>query len=271
MTVHFEKADLHARVSVAIRVARDVGRHAATFRANAAQETLNVENKGLQDFVTVADRHAEETIRAALLGAFPADAFMGEEGGGAPGDGGVWVVDPIDGTTNFIRGFRHWAVSIAFVAGNRILAGAIYDAAQDAVFHAVAGEGAFKDGVPVRVANTVDPAKAMAMLGHSRQTSFDDYLETSRHLHALGVDYRRMGAAALGLLRVAEGVADVYFEKHLSAWDMLAGLLIAQEAGALVYTMPLVDLLANGGPVVVMAPGLSPVFSFLIGEAGLVE
>lgn len=269
--MHFERADLHARVAVAITVAREVGRHAAAFRAGAASEALNVENKGLQDFVTVVDKQAEDTIRAALLGAFPGDAFMGEEGGGEPGEGGVWVVDPIDGTTNFIRGFRHWAVSIAFVAGGRILAGAIYDAAQDVVFHAVAGEGAFKDGVPIGVSTTEDPARGMAMLGHSRQTSFDDYLETSRRLHALGVDYRRMGAAALGLVRVAEGVADVYFEKHLSAWDMLAGLLIAKEAGAQIHTLPLADLLVAGGPVVVMTPGLAPAFSFLVAEAGLTE
>lgn len=269
MTVHFEKADLQARVFAAIKVARGVGRNAAAFRASAAPEALHIENKGLQDFVTVADRQAEEMIRAALLGAFPADAFMGEEGGGAPGEGGAWVVDPIDGTTNFIRGFRHWAVSIAFIADGHILAGVIYDAAQDAVFHAIAGEGACKDGVPVRVSSNDDPARGMAMLGHSRRTSFEDYLDTSRRLHALGVDYRRMGAAALGLVRVAEGVADVYFEKHLSAWDMLAGLLIAKEAGALVYTKPLTELLSKGGPVAVMAPGLAPAFSFLIEDAAM--
>src|SRR5690606_4899749 len=159
-------------------------------------------------------------------------------------------------TTNFIRGFRHCGVSIAFVAGDRILIGVIYDAAQDRVFHALRGEGAFEDGVPIRAADTVDPAKAIAILGHSRRTDFEDYLDVSRRLYERGVDYRRMGAAAIGLVRVAEGVADLYYERHLSAWDMLAGVLIASEAGARIAVPPLPQMLADGGGVVACAAGL---------------
>ncbi|MEQ1408676.1 inositol monophosphatase family protein [Neorhizobium sp. Rsf11] len=269
MSLQFESSSLRARCEAAAAIARQVGQDTARFRQEALPDALGIENKGPQDFVTIADRRSEEAIRNALLAAFPEDAFMGEEGGGQSGERGTWVVDPIDGTTNFIRGFRHWGVSIAFVAGSEILIGAIYDAAQDKVFHAIRGEGAFKEGQPIAAAKTVDPAQAIAVLGHSRRTDFEDYLSVSRRLYERGIDYRRMGAAAIGLIRVAEGISDLYYERHLSAWDMLAGALIAKEAGATVAVPPLDRLLHRGGPVVAFAPGLGNEFSFLIEMEGL--
>ncbi|WP_117193309.1 inositol monophosphatase family protein [Rhizobium terrae] len=271
MASAFDLSALTPRAAVAIDVARDVGRQAAAFRTDARPETLGVENKGLQDFVTVADKQAEEAVRAALLARFPLDAFMGEEGGGNADESerGTWVVDPIDGTTNFIRGFRHWGVSIAFVAGGEILIGVIYDAAQDKVFHAIRGEGAFKEGQRIAAAKTSDPNHAIAILGHSRRTDFEDYLAISRKLYERGIDYRRMGAAAIGLIRVAEGVSDLYYERHLSAWDMMAGVLIASEAGAVVAIPPLGLLLRQGGPVVACSPGLEDEFAFLMDMEGL--
>jgi len=269
MASAFDLSSLTSRAAAAITVARRVGMQAAAFRAEALPETLGVENKGLQDFVTVADKRAEEAIRAALLGEFPNDSFMGEEGGGHSGERGTWVVDPIDGTTNFIRGFRHWGVSIAFVSGGEILVGVIYDAAQDRVFHAIRGEGAFKEGKPIAAARTSDPNHAIAILGHSRRTDFEDYLAISRKLYERGIDYRRMGAAAIGLIRVAEGVSDLYYERHLSSWDMLAGVLIASEAGATVAVPGLEELLTRGGPVVACSPGLTGEFAFLVEMEGL--
>lgn len=134
MPALFDPSAIHARAEAAIRIARQVGREAASFRQQANAGTLHVENKGLQDFVTIADRRAEQAIRDGLLARFPDDTFMGEESGGQSGTTGTWVVDPIDGTTNYIRGFRHWGVSIAFVADGRIEIGVIYDAAQDKFF-----------------------------------------------------------------------------------------------------------------------------------------
>ena len=265
----FDIASLKARAEAAISVARAVGRAAAAFRAEALPETLAVESKGTQDFVTVADKRAEGAIRTALLDAFSEDAFMGEEGGGVAGEGGTWVVDPIDGTTNYIRGFRHWGVSIAFVAAGEILVGVIYDAAQDKVFHAIRGEGAFKDGTAIRASTTTDPGHAIAILGHSRRTDFEDYLAVSRGLYDRGIDYRRMGAAAIGLVRVAEGISDLYYERQLSAWDMLAGILIAREAGVEVSAPMLAEMIARGGPVVACTPGLAAELAFLVEAAGL--
>ncbi|MFB9948482.1 inositol monophosphatase family protein [Rhizobium puerariae] len=268
----FDISSLQSRAEAAIALARRVGKEAAAFRAEALPETLGIENKGLQDFVTVADKRAEQAIRSVLLTEFPGDSFMGEEGGRSGesvDEGGTWVVDPIDGTTNFIRGFRHWGVSIAFVAGDEILVGVIYDAAQDRVFHAIRGQGAFKEGRPIAAARTSDPAQAIAILGHSRRTDFEDYLAISRRLYERGIDYRRMGAAAIGLIRVAEGISDLYYERHLSAWDMLAGVLIASEAGAAVAVPRLGELLRRGGPVVACAPTLAGEFAFLTEMEGL--
>ncbi|MCH4549879.1 MULTISPECIES: inositol monophosphatase family protein [Rhizobium] len=269
MSSAFDAAAIRARSEVAISVALKVGREAARFRRDSNPGTLAIENKGLQDFVTIVDRRAEQAIRDGLISRFPDDTFMGEESGGGSGEGGTWVVDPIDGTTNYIRGFRHWGVSIAFVAGSTVEIGVVYDATEDKVFHAIRGGGAFKDGLPVHVAATADPAHALVILGHSRKTSFDDHLALLRRLHERGMDYRRMGAAAIDLVRVAEGAADLYYERHLNAWDMLAGALIAKEAGAMVAMPPVYKLLAQGGPVIAHSPGLAGEFAFILDIEGL--
>jgi len=266
MSLPMDITSLRERAEAAIAVARRVGTETAKFRGEVRPEALAVEKKGMQDFVTVADKRAEQMIRDALLEHFPQDAFFGEEGGASRtvSSAGTWVVDPIDGTTNFIRGFRHWGVSIAFVAGDEILIGVIYDAAQNAVFSAVKGEGALREGQPISAAKTTDPSRGIAILGHSRRTDFEDYLDISRKLYETGMDYRRMGAAAIGLIRVAEGVADVYYERHLSAWDMLAGALIASEAGAVVALPPVSRLMAEGGPAFACAPGVVGAVEFLM-------
>lgn len=268
MLVIEEAADLEARAALAATLARQVGRDASALRAELGQAALSVENKGLQDFVTIADRRAEESIRSALLQAFPEDGFIGEESVAMPGRAGFWVVDPIDGTTNFIRGFRHWGVSIAYVADGRVQVGVIYDAAVDQVYEAIRGGGARKDGRPIQASPVTDPNRAIAVLGHSRRTSFGDYLEVARQLYEMGIDYRRMGAAAIGLVRVADGIADLYYEQHLNGWDMLAGALIAQEAGAVVLMPPLDVALRDGGPVIAGAAGLQKEFAFLRERAG---
>lgn len=254
--------DLAARAEQGSWIARRAGRAASAMREQLGASGLMIENKGLQDFVTVADQRTEQYIRKALARRFPEDGFVGEESGGVP-QGNIWVVDPIDGTTNFIRGFRHWGVSMAFVANGRVEVGVVYDAALDKVYSAVRGGGAFKDGVSIHASTIAQGERAIAILGHSRKTSFDDYLALSHRLYDKGIDYRRMGAAAIGLVRVADGIADLYFERYLNAWDMLAGGLIAHEAGAEVLMPPLDDVLANGGGMLAIAPGLSKELGFL--------
>jgi myo-inositol-1(or 4)-monophosphatase len=255
------KASFVARAEEASRIARRDGRAAAAFRKKGAS-SLSVTNKGHQDFVTIADQQAERSIQAGLERHFPNDGFVGEETGGAP-SGAFWAVDPIDGTTNFIRGLRHWGVSMAFVANGKVQVGVIYDAAFDTVYSAVRAAGAFKDGQPIHVSATSDPNRALAIIGHSRRTSFTVYTKVAKQLYARGIDYRRMGAAAIGLVRTADGIADLYYEQHLNAWDMLAGALIAQEAGADVLMPSLETALATGGPVLAATPGLAGELSFI--------
>lgn len=255
------KASLAERVTEATRIARRVGRAAAALRRQGLSG-LDIANKGLQDFVTIADQRAERSIRTALKRRFSSDGFLGEESGGTPSEA-FWVVDPIDGTTNYIRGLRHWGVSMAFVANGKVRVGVVYDAAFDMVYSAVRGGGAFKDGQSIRVSTTSDPNRALAILGHSRRTSFAAYTKVTRQLYARGIDYRRMGAAAIGLVRTADGTADLYYEQYLNAWDMLAGGLIATEAGADVRMPPLDEALAQGGPVLAAAPGLSDHLKFI--------
>ena len=262
------RLDIAARARLAEEIARNVGREARAFRDSQGEAALAVENKGLQDFVTIADRRAEQSIRAAIAAGFPEDGFMGEESGGLPRRAGTWVVDPIDGTTNYIRGFRHWGVSIAFVADGVVEIGVIYDAALDQVYRATNGGGAFRDGKPIRASAVTEPARAMAMLGHSRGTSFTDFLAVAQNLYDQGIDFRRMGAAAIGLVRVADGTADLYYELQLNAWDMLAGALIAREAGAVVMMADLDTMLEKGGPVIAGAPGLQPSFAMMRAQAG---
>jgi myo-inositol-1(or 4)-monophosphatase len=263
-----EKLDLSARLAVATEVTRSVGREASAFRESSGSAALQIEDKGPQDFVTVADKRAEASIRAAVTANFPNDGFMGEEGGGERSGQALWVVDPIDGTTNFIRGFRHWGVSIAVVADNKIQIGVVYDAAVDKVYSAVRGSGAFKDGQRIKSSTLTDPLKGLAILGHSRRTDFNEYQRLGRELYDLGIDCRRMGAAAIDLVRVADGVADLYYEQHLFGWDMLAGALIAHEAGAQVLIPALDQALTEGGAVIAVAAGLISRIGFLREAAG---
>lgn len=254
---------VQSRVDFAIQLARETGRAALAFRSESNLAELGVEVKGPQDFVTLADRKAEETIHTALRNSFPKDGFMGEETGGVADNKCMWVVDPIDGTTNYMRGFRYWGVSIAFVVGDNVEIGIIYDATMDAVYSAVRGGGAFKDGKPISASNITDPHKAMAIVGHSRQTSFDEYITVLKTFYDMGMDYRHMGAAAIGLVRVADGTADVFYERHLHGWDMLAGARIAREAGADVFMPSVNTSIKDGGAIVANTIGLNAQYAFL--------
>lgn len=245
--------DLQQRLMCARQLAAKAGREAAEMHAEALR---SVARKGLQDFVTLADKRTEETIRDALARAFPEDGFLGEETGRQPGTNGVWIVDPIDGTTNYIRGLRHWGVSIAFLRAGHIELGCIFDATTDQVWHARRGGDAFCGDERVSVSACDRPDEALAILGHSRRTSFSEYQAVLARLHDLGMDHRVLGSAALGLLRVAAGAAELFYEAHLNSWDVAAGVLIAREAGGIVSMPPLETFLKQGGPVAACAPGM---------------
>lgn len=255
---------LAARHDFARDLAETIGAYARELQLDG--ESLAVASKGLQDFVTSADKACEALIRAAINDAFPDDGFMGEESGGAIGHGPTWVIDPIDGTNNYMRGLPNWGVSIALVAAGEIVLGAVFDGTNGQVYHACKGCGAFAGDTPLRVSRNADPQTALAITGHSRRTPIGPYLKLLETLHDLGFDHRRPGAAALGLLRVAEGKAELFHEAHLNSWDVLAGLLIAREAGAHIDHPPLPELLRQGGSIWATAPALRPRLDALVGK-----
>jgi myo-inositol-1(or 4)-monophosphatase len=194
------------------------------------------------DVVTEVDREAEALIRRRLAEARPDDGFLGEESGAAEGSSGLtWVVDPIDGTVNFLYGIPHYAVSIAVVEGEpdpqrwRALAGCVVNAGTGEVFEATAGGGAFLDGVPLTVAEPVELSQALVATGFA----YDAGVRAEQGALVASLvsrvrDIRRMGTASLDFCAVAAGRMDAYVERTLKPWDHAAGALIAAEAGALV-------------------------------------
>lgn len=248
---------LSERLDFACRLARNVGLEALRYWNERGVEGLDTEAKGLQDFVTKADKDAEHTIRTELARMFPEDGFIGEETGGAVDSGGYWVVDPIDGTANYLRGLRHWGVSIAFVQDGKTRLGIVHDSPTDRLYHAQLGSGAYREGKPISVSSTKDPHAALGILGTSRRNSIEDYLRQIRALFDAGVEHRKIGSAAIGIVRMAEGTVDFYYESHLNSWDALAAVLIAQEAGAMIRVPELDAFMANGGETFCATPALS--------------
>ncbi len=249
-----EGSALDERLDAAMTAAREAGRLALDYAANRA--SLRIDMKNPQDFVTEADKELELKIRSALQQQFPDDGFVGEETGRAVGAAGYWVVDPIDGTANFMRGLPCWGISIAYVRDRVVRLGVIYDPPNDALYHAQYRAGAFRNDVPIGIAEPPDLSQALAILGVSRRTPLEDHLNLIRKLSDAGIDYRRLGSAAIGLAQVAEGVAQFYYEQHLNCWDALAGMLIAHEAGAQVIAPVLTDFVLKGGPVFAGLPAM---------------
>ena len=193
-----------------------------------------------EDIVTHADRETEELIRGILADARPDDGFLGEESEATSGSSGLtWVVDPIDGTVNFLYGLPFWAVSIAVVEGDpdpatwNALAGAVYSPSLDELYTAASGGGASLNGQPITVNRGVEPAMALVGTGfaYSAQRRVRQADVVSGLVDRVR-DIRRLGAASLDLCAVAAGRLDLFYERGLNPWDLAAGALIANEAGA---------------------------------------
>ncbi len=223
------------------------------------------------DFVTAVDRASERRIVDALAAARPDDGFKGEEGTDEPGTSGVrWVIDPIDGTTNFVFAHPGFSVSIAAEVDGTIVAGAVADPMHDQIFDAAIGEGARCNGQPIRVRPTTELSQALVATGFSYRP--DQRRRQARALEIilpLIADIRRMGSAANDLCGVALGRVDAYYETGLSEWDLAAGSLIASEAGAVIRPP------GTAGPddqlVVAAAPGIATELVALIERSGLIE
>ncbi len=223
-----DREDLERYREVAARAAMAAG------RVILAREPLEVELKGRADYVTEVDRAAEVAVRDVLAGETPGVAVVGEELGGREA-GEYWLVDPLDGTVNFLHGFPIVGVSVALVAGGRPVAGAVHGPFLDTTFTAALGRGAEQDGSPLRVSST-RPDRAVVGTGFPFRAKerLPEYLVVFLPALERFEDIRRPGAVALDLAWVAAGVFDGFFELGLSPWDVAAGALLIEEAGGVV-------------------------------------
>jgi myo-inositol-1(or 4)-monophosphatase len=229
---------MHPMLGIAVRAARRAG--AIINRAARDVEVLPVTRKRHNDFVTEVDKAAEAAIIETLHRAYPDHAILAEESGAKAGAAGeseyTWIIDPLDGTTNFIHGFPQYAVSIGLRHKGVLAHGVIYDPTKNELFTASRGRGAFLDERRIRVSKRLRLDEALIGTGFPFRDlqSLDEYLAMFREftVHTAGI--RRAGAAALDIAYVAAGRLDGFWEMGLSPWDMAAGALMVQEAGGLV-------------------------------------
>jgi len=225
-----------ALLNVMIAAARKAGR--ALKRDFGEVEKLQVSLKGPGNFVSAADRRAEETLYAELSKARPGYAFIGEEGGVREGADKThtWIVDPLDGTTNFLHGIPQFGISIGLERDGQVVAGVIYNPATEEMFIAERGKGAFLNEQRIRVASRKRLADAVIACGlpHRGRPGIPLAKKETGAMQEEVVGLRRFGAAALDLAWVAAGRIDGYWERDIKPWDMAAGLILVREAGGYV-------------------------------------
>jgi len=229
---------MHPMLAIAVKAARRAG--AIINRASRDVDLLSVARKRHNDFVTEVDRAAEQAVIEILHRAYPGHAILAEETGARAGQSGesefTWIIDPLDGTTNFIHGFPQYAVSIGLRHKGLLVQGVIYDPTKNELFTATRGRGAFLNDRRIRVSKRVQLDEALIGTGFPFRDfeDLDEYIAMFRELTARTAGLRRAGAAALDIAYVAAGRLDGFWEMGLSPWDMAAGALMVQEAGGLV-------------------------------------
>jgi myo-inositol-1(or 4)-monophosphatase len=227
--------------SAELRLALDAA-HAAAELISARTGADRVREKGRADLVTEVDEAVERLVAGLIRGRFPDDAVVGEElSSAAVTSGRRWIVDPVDGTTNFVHGHPFVCVSIAFVDDEGPAAGVIHAPFLREVFHAERGGGAFLNGEPIHVTPVADPARALLATGFpfkKGKGKLDAYMQLVADAVRATHDVRRAGSAALDLAYVAAGRLEGFFEIGLAPWDVAAGFLLVTEAGGLVTGWP---------------------------------
>lgn len=218
--------------------------------------------KGAQDFVSEVDGATERSIRISLEQHFPTDAFLGEEDGGALSDC-TWIVDPIDGTSNFVRGIAYWCLSAALVVENKVVIGVIYDPMRDEMFSCHKDAGATLNERAISVSTTQSLQEAVLGISFNFQNSKDDVGRIISELITNGTSFRMMGAGALSLAHCAAGYTDGFWEAFMKPWDAAAGLALITEAGGIVCDYGAASGFSNGNPVLATTPAFATYFSGL--------
>ena len=251
---------MHPLLNTAVKAARRAG--GIINRASLDRGQLEVRAKRANDFVTQVDRAAEDAIIQVLRQAYPDHAILAEESGVTESAKAEyrWIIDPLDGTTNFIHGFPQYCVSIAVQRKGVTAHGVVYDPAKNELFTASKGAGAFLDDRRIRVAKCASLKDALVGTGFpfKELSRLDLYVRQLKHMMANSAGVRRAGAAALDLAYVAAGRMDAFWEMGLAPWDMAAGALMVLEAGGLVGDLEGEDGFLERGDICAAAPKVFP-------------
>ncbi len=262
---------MHPMLNTAVKAARKAG--AIINRASLDLDLVQVTAKGRSDFVTGVDRAAEDAIISTLRTAYPGHAILAEESGTQAGDGAgdyTWIIDPLDGTTNFIHGFPQYAVSIALRHDGQIEQAVIYDPSRNDLFTATRGRGAFLNDRRLRVSRRSQLSECLIGTGFPFRSvdHIEPYLTVFRRVASATAGIRRPGAAALDLAYVAAGRFDGFWEAGLKPWDIAAGGLLVTEAGGLISDFRGGADFLGSGNVVCGAPRIFPQLLQLVQDGG---
>lgn len=248
---------MHPYINTGIKAARQAGEFIV--RSLSQMEKITIEEKSHSDFVTEVDRRAELMIIDVIQKAYPNHAIVGEELGLQKSNGeeeAEWIIDPLDGTTNFIHGLPHFAISMAVKQNNRIEHGLIYDPIRQEIFSATRGRGAQLNNSRIRVGNK--PSLEGTLIGtgfpFKEKNKCAAYLDTFQEIFMKVSDIRRAGSAALDLAYVAAGRLDGFWESGLESWDIAAGSLLIKEAGGLVSDFAGGEEYLSSGNIVAGSP-----------------
>jgi myo-inositol-1(or 4)-monophosphatase len=240
-----------------LQLAVELARRAGGLLLDGYGRATQVRHKGAVDLVTEYDLKSEQLLVEGIRSAYPADAILSEEGGGQEGEGVRWLVDPLDGTTNFAHGLPIFSISIACVQADELLLGVIYDPTRDELYHTVAGEGAFLNEALLRVSPADKLGESLLVTGfpYDIRTNPDNNLSYFNALAVRARAVRRLGSAALDLAYVAAGRFDGFWELRLNPWDWAAGVLLVREAGGRVTTFGADEKILDGDASLVATNG----------------
>lgn len=247
---------MHPMLNIAVRAARSAGN--IIMHASEHIDTLTIETKARNDFVTEIDRQAEQEIIHVIRQAYPDHAILAEESGADGKSDFEWIIDPLDGTTNFLHGFPQYAVSIAFRQKGRLDQAVVYDPLKQELFTASRGNGALLNDHRIRVSKVLKMELALLGTGFPFRDMYyiDSYLPMLKDMLATTSGVRRAGSAALDLAYVAAGRLDGFWEMGLQPWDIAAGALLVQEAGGMVSDLRGGNDYMNSGHIVATNPKL---------------